>query len=435
MEQEKKLQEPVAWFLNRDPSDAVLNSLSELIGIHTTKNTWIVALETLVLISEKSICPQPVKQDIHRVVRAVLDKNSIISLGDVSRHLLRVLWPESRHIFLGKIGCSSPSVSFRAIADRAIESQKIDWNLYFALLQKSSDLGLPSSCFAYAESLLVGENIQKDLTKAAHYSGMALSKGYPGSFCQLGRIRLVQGREKEAVDFWQRGVAYNEGSSCNQLGDYYVQNKNLKKEAIPFYRKAAELFDPKGMMHYGLTFLDDAFGQKDLKTGMAILDQAADLGSTDILEYIGEFYEFGDHLPKDQVKALGYYAKGKALGSGYCLWRWCHLNTGVGEGIDPDYEQARDGLAKLLAGGYGCAAVDMARLYSEGRGVAKSDETAARFLTFGAWMKNADSLYLLAEKYRTGEGVIHDSERAFRYYIEAGKQGIAKGSRTGFGNE
>lgn len=201
---------------------------------------------------------------------------------------------------------------------------------------------------------------------------------------------------------FQLGRLYNSYASC-------TDRKERKIEALRWFRKAAEQGHVEaqywtGLYHrHGLEVVAKDKAESDIW-----FSKAAAQGHTKAMMYLGRYreaadlgnpraqYQLGDQsIEKDPAEALSWYLK--AFNRADSLDGWAST---AGE-----------------------AACQIAKMYEEGKGVPKNDETALSWLFKAAERGDPEAPWDIARRYAKGIGVPKDTAVAAEWYVEAESRG------------
>lgn len=138
------------------------------------------------------------------------------------------------------------------------------------------------------------ENVSNNLIKA--YYSKAVKEGNPEAERKLGARLLFEGDEKKGIELLQMAEGRGDIESMYILGKYYRGYEDLKRDPLlsEFYLKQVlanaktdDKFVPKATYELGRLYIErpKEFG-KDKSEGLALIQEAADSGDKDAIEYI-----------------------------------------------------------------------------------------------------------------------------------------------------
>jgi len=115
---------------------------------------------------------------------------------------------------------------------------------------------------------------------------------------------------EKSLKYLQKAENLGSAKACTFLAELCErgigQKKNLEK-AMAYYKKGAERGDSSAFL---------ALARLNEKEKIQNLEAASELGSSEAMVKIGEFYENGENYMKDKEKAFEFYKKAVAAGSG-----------------------------------------------------------------------------------------------------------------------
>jgi TPR repeat protein len=175
-------------------------------------------------------------------------------------------------------------------------------------------------------------------------------------------------------------------------------------------------------------YASGAAGEQNKERAGALLGEAAAAGIVDAYLMLGALALSGQAgVPQDRAEAARWYEKAgdAGLAEGY---------TARGEMllIGPTMREAAGWLQRGAQGGSGWAAYQLGWLYEFGGGGnhPKDEALAARYYAEGAAAGIPESMYAVARVYRDGKGVARDPATAYRWFLKAAQQ--PRATRIGF---
>ena len=206
---------------------------------------------------------------------------------------------------------------------------------------------------------------------------------------------------------------------------YYGRNGKIedKKEAVRYYRIAAELGDAEAQCALGDCYLLGTEVAKDEKAAVRYYRMAAKQRYAPALCNLGVCYEYGKGVGMRIRRAAYYYRMAARQGNAMAL---CNL------GIYCEYYRRGWRIEELtvryfkMASEKGLANAHywLGVCYDVGKGVTEDEKEAVRYYRLAAEQGHALALQLLGWKYLRGiGGVAKDEKEAVRYYRMAAEQG------------
>jgi len=182
--------------------------------------------------------------------------------------------------------------------------------------------------------------------------------------------------------FFNQGYAYKHGEGVAK--DY--------GDAVKWFRKGADLGDPRAQLELGLCYENGEGVSKDAVEAVKLYQKAADSGSIMAQNDLGQCYSAGTGVEQDYVEAVKWYRKAAEQGN--------------------------------LVAEY-----NLAICYSSGQGLQKDKTEAVKWYRKAAekWLVPAE--YNLAACYVNGTGVSQDYSEAYYWCKLAASQGHAGATR------
>jgi len=209
----------------------------------------------------------------------------------------------------------------------------------------------------------------------------------------IGAYLLSQNRFREAAD-WLSAASRTGNVLANLMlaRVYQLEARDLegdaREEAMEFvleqYLHAIAVGSDEAMFALSGLYLDGAYGEDNVESGMALLKQAADLDNPNALMWLGHLYTEGTHVPKDPAVAQEYFKRAAATGDTRARLQYVRylLTLDNTHEFDP---QARAWLVEEAKAGEPEAMLLLGNLYAKGVGVSQSYRQAL------TWFKSAVS--------------------------------------------
>lgn len=162
----------------------------------------------------------------------------------------------------------------------------------------------------------------------------------------------VEQDEKEALSWFRKAAAQENGPAYNSLGNYYRMGTVVTadvKQAFEWYQKGAQAKDAQAMLNLGNCYFYGMGVEKDEKTAVKWWKDAADAGNIYAISQMGDCYYFGVGTEKDMAKAVEYLTQAADHNIANAQYRLGLLYyTGNGVKQDQTYakllmQKARDG--------------------------------------------------------------------------------------------
>ena len=157
--------------------------------------------------------------------------------------------------------------------------------------------------------------------------------------------------------------------------------------------------------------------------------RAAEQGYADAQNCLGEMYEKGRGVPKDEAEAAKWYRKAAEQGEAIAQ---CKLGDMYAEsrGVLQDDTEAVRWYRKAAEQGNAEAQFNLGCLFADGYtlfgGVAQDDAVAVQWYRMAAEQGHEGAQYVLGGRYSDGHGVAKDQAEAAEWYRKAAAQGNAR---------
>jgi TPR repeat protein len=173
---------------------------------------------------------------------------------------------------------------------------------------------------------------------------------------------------------------------------YQLEARELEGEAhtqamefvLEQYLHAIAVGSDEAMFALAGLYLDGAYGEENIASGVALLQQAAELNNPNALMWLGQLSIDGTHVPKDQAAAESYFQRAAATGDTRARLQYARylLTLDADHPFDPQAYAWVDEEAKA---GEPEAMLMLGNLYAKGVGVSQSYRRAL------TWFKSAVS--------------------------------------------
>lgn len=239
----------------------------------------------------------------------------------------------------------------------------------------------------------------------------------------------------QAADQGDAEGQYNLGL-LYEIGNGVVRNF---EEAMKWFRKAAEKNYAKAQIRLGLMYYYgevpgaeewwsediDFFGPEteDAKEAIKWFRKAAQQGDADGQCYLGNMYEEGDGVPRDYAEAVKWYRKAADQGNttGQCELGGMYF---MGRGVSQNYVEAMKWYSKAAERGNATAMRNIGNMYEGGHGVSKDCAEAVKWFRMAAEKGDGtSSLALGFMYYYGGDCGTEDHQEAIKWFRMAADQG------------
>lgn len=310
-----------------------------------------------------------------------------------------------------------------------------------ALLERSLDQGQVRAALPLAGVFERGGAVEADMNRAESLYKRALAGGSGRAAIALARLYrqgAVAAPSADAAErFWKVGMTLLmsdvAAGRCNELysiGVAYLDDFAVFRDidlGMAWQQKSVDSLVYQAMvsasqMARRLTTGDEV--ALDLPRGLALLDFASRRGNLQATHELGEVYIAGERLPADLAKAAEIYDRGIRILDGFSMIQRGRIARGDFGGT-PNHAEAvalfaaATELPRPLPEAY----IELARMYSDGLGVAEDPSRAAGLLARAVDLGDGLAMLTLADAYIAGDGVPADPRVAVRLLRQAAYAG------------
>jgi uncharacterized protein len=227
----------------------------------------------------------------------------------------------------------------------------------------------------------------------------------------------------KAAQWWKTSGDAGDTESLQLLGRLYegtfgFPEKKDPKQALAYYRKAADLSDKSAYSALGSRLLNGDESIRNVKEGLEWLNKAADEKVADAFLALGDYYE---NNKKDDKAALEQYQKGSDLKQADCTIRLAAMYANGRGGVEKNEIKARDLLKDAAEGGSTTASLELAARIAK-------DEKPDYQLIYKHVLSAANSGLPIAQNelglfYLSGNLGLIDPIAAFGWFTKAARAG------------
>lgn len=310
-----------------------------------------------------------------------------------------------------------------------------------ALLERSLDQGQVRAAMPLAGVFERGGAVEADMNRAETLYKRALAGGSGRAAIALSRLyrqgAVASPTPDAAERFWKVGMTLLmsdvAAGRCNELysiGAAYLDDFAVFRDVdlgMDWQQKSVDALIYQAMvsasqMARRLTTGDEV--TLDLPRGLALLDFASRRGNLQATHELGELYLGGERAAVDVAKASEIYQRGIEILDGFSMIQRGRIARGDFGG-SPAYGEAvalftaATELPRPLPEAY----IELARMYSDGLGVATDPSLAAGLLARAVDLGDGLAMLTLADAYIAGDGVPADPRLAVRLLRQAAYAG------------
>lgn len=291
----------------------------------------------------------------------------------------------------------------------------------------------------YSRDLFYGWTFEEDKEKAELILGKVEDKDDEFYLRSLANVYQYGGDKIErdidkAIELYAR--AYDKGNSvaAYKLAEIYFKGfDKIKKntiEALKWLDKGIERNSDECMLVMSKLCLSSDTLYQDIhneQKGLDMLKKAAKHGNGNAYETLGDLYQYGNHVTKNDVKAFEYFNKAyslKSAGGAFSLG-WAYIN---GIGCTKDFSKAIEIWEKAVEYGSGGAANNLYCIcnhdeYGMGSYVI-NQELAKKYLLKAAELGDMMGFFNIGRQYYWGDDLLEKSDtQAFIYIKKAADMG------------
>jgi TPR repeat protein len=266
----------------------------------------------------------------------------------------------------------------------------------------------------YLDGTYIAQDFQKsyDLLCDAESKGYGFASAYKSLFYCFGYI--VEQDLSKAEQLIEKFLDIPDFMYFK--GMIYLMQGN-QKEAVHWFKKAADLGDQNGLLYLGYAYLNgDGDITQDPVRAFECFMKSASLGNSEAENMLGVSYENGQGTELDEELALYWYQEAAKHNNPSAQNNLANCFKYGWLGLDVDPEKAFELYKKAAEKGIVDAMFEVAEFYNA------SPLTAHKSVE---WYKKAadaghgDAMFELAQKYESGWNVKQDSAKAQEYYEKA----------------
>jgi TPR repeat protein len=209
-------------------------------------------------------------------------------------------------------------------------------------------------------------------------------------------------------------------------GDAYFNGQGVAKDykqAMIWYRKAAEASDTVGMVNLGIIYLKGYGVKKDEQQAFVWFRRAAEKGDPGGMVWLSAMYGYGWGVRKNPQQSFNWDSKAAEAGNAEAMYN-LGLSYENGYVVAKDQQQSLTWLRKAADGGYPQAMTHLGYLYRYGIGVKQDSEQSIKWYEKGFEAgEQLTASWNLGVMYEKGDGVDKDTQRAVTWYRKAARLG------------
>ena len=211
------------------------------------------------------------------------------------------------------------------------------------------------------------------------------------------------------------------------IGQLYIEGAGVNrdaKQAMDWFRRAADLGNAESAYIYGAALLQGLNVPKDRHRARDYLEKAAALNNGSALHLLGEMALENEGKPSDFSRALDYFKRADAAGNADASYALGVLYK-TGKGLDKDLNTAAFYFKRAADLDLSAAMVEYAIMQFNGLGAPRDQQAAIALLRRAGMAGNAVAQNRLAHIYAEGLGVAPDLSQARYWRDKAREEGLA----------
>lgn len=223
-----------------------------------------------------------------------------------------------------------------------------------------------------------------------------------------------------AFEKLRKGAQLGMVKATYQLGQMYHLGQGTERndlEAMDYFERADQLGHPGAQKAIVKLLLQGQDSVKDVSQAKNLLEQRAKT-SLEATITTAEWFFYGWGFDKDYQLAMHFYKKAAELGSGNAINHLGEMYR-YGWGVEVDFDQAKRWYLEAVKVDYVIAAHNIAEMYYLGEGVEQNYLVAFDWFQKSAAKNLSHSRYFLGKMYQAGHGVNQDLKMANRLFYQA----------------
>lgn len=296
--------------------------------------------------------------------------------------------------------------------------------------RRAMDLGSSSAKMSYAVRLRDGNGVAENKKEALRLFREAAERGSSTAMTYIGLAyaegTVVAKDEVEALGWYRKAAALGETSAMRFIAEAYENGTVVQKSAataIEWYQRAADHGSGDAMARLGEIFDTGTGVKKNEVEARRWFERGAARGHVDSLNYLGVYSSDGrGGGAREYAKALSLWQRAAALGSGAAMF-----NIGEayeeGNGVAKDERQARGWHTRAAEAGYASGMLRIGSMLEHGRGGAVDLPAAYGWYVKAGEAGNSTGMWNAGVFLEEGRGVAASCKAAAGWYRKAAEAG------------
>ncbi|OHT09815.1 hypothetical protein TRFO_21077 [Tritrichomonas foetus] len=276
-------------------------------------------------------------------------------------------------------------------------------------IKLAADRNVEGACFKYA-TLINDENS----AEALWYFTKAAESGDPAAEVEAAKL-LVKSNPQKAESYLRNAMYKKYSLAFVEMGHLYKSREDYRN-AAHMYHIGASLHNTKGMLHYGLMFMQGLGVNKNYSKAYKYLKMSADAGDSEGMLQFGL-------LTADDGVSINYLTIAAENGNNEARYYLAMSFKDEGK-----YAEAKKWLALAAKDGHEDSMFQLAVFYQNGYGTKPDNMMAAKYYKEAASLPNSKpaSQFNYALMLKNGWGVSPNLGLAAKYFRLAALQGDAE---------
>jgi TPR repeat protein len=271
--------------------------------------------------------------------------------------------------------------------------------------------------------------------EAVSYYEKALSGGRTGAAIRLGDLysndRVVAADPVKAFQYYSQAASTGKSAYAERrVATAYLRGNGVAadpEKAVAMLVKLADAGDLPAARALGDTYADKKFTGADNKLAIKYYEQAFKAGDHALARKLGSLLS-AEKDPESLAQSVGYFKQAADAGDSYSKLQTAKAHL-AGSGVPRDPAMGVKMLEELVAANDRSAYSQLGSLYASGEIVKQDGKKAAELYGQAVQAGDAGAIVRLADIYYYGRGIPKDPNKAISLLTEASDNGNVSASR------
>ncbi|MCK5524344.1 MAG: SEL1-like repeat protein [Thiomargarita sp.] len=304
---------------------------------------------------------------------------------------------------------------------------------------KAAEHGFAEAQYNLGNAYHKGEGVKSDDEKAVYWLHKAAEHGIAEAQYNLGfayhKGEGVKSDDEKAVYWLHKAAEQGDAQAQNNLGLVYYEGKDVKQDdekTVYWLHKAAEHGYAEAQYNLGVVYYEGKAVKQDYEKAVDWYHKAAEQGYAPAQYNLGIAYDKGEGVEQDYEKAIYWYNEAAKQGDVKALYNLFKMNGGaniaaqfiLAKIYDKQGDKEQEVLPLLCKVAAGLVSLDeeiddkdKANFFTP-----SSDKEDINYLNKQITKGNIVAQVILAQLYKTGNGVQKDKQQAFSLFQTAAEQ-------------